>query len=82
MEDKDTQKVKTVLEGTVVSDKMDKTVTVLVSRFVKHPKYGKFVKRSKKFLAHDPEGRYHEGDKVKIESSRKLSKNKAFTVIY
>lgn len=52
------------LSGTVVSDKMMKTVTVLVNRFVKHPKYGKFMNISKKYKAHDEEGVYKEGDKI------------------
>lgn len=69
------------LSGTVVSDKMTKTVTVLVNRFVKHPKYGKFMNISKKYKAHDEEGVYKEGDKVVIEECRPMSKDKSFKVI-
>jgi len=76
------KKIKRIFEGVVVSDKMDKTVSVLVNRFVKHSKYGKFIKRSKKIKAHDPENRYKEGDKVKIEMVKPISKDKSFAVIY
>lgn len=69
------------LQGTVVSDKMMKTVTVLVNRFVKHPKYGKFMNISKKYKAHDEVGAYKEGDKVIIEECRPISKDKSFKVI-
>lgn len=69
------------LQGVVVSDKMMKTVTVLVNRFIKHPKYGKFMNISKKYKAHDEEGTFKEGDKVIIEECRPLSKDKNFKVI-
>lgn len=69
------------LTGTVVSDKMVKTVTVLVNRFVKHPKYGKFMNISKKYKAHDEGNTYKEGDKVVIEECRPISKDKSFKVI-
>ena len=69
------------LTGTIVSDKMMKTVTVLVERFVKHPKYGKFMKISKKYKAHDEANTYREGDKVVIEECRPISKDKTFTVV-
>lgn len=69
------------LQGTVVSDKMMKTVTVLVNRFVKHPKYGKFMKISKRYKAHDEEGAYKTGDEVIIEECRPISKDKSFKVI-
>ncbi len=69
-----------VLSGVVVSDKMDKTVVVLVSRFVKHPKYGKYYKVSKKYKAHDEENRYKTGDKVDIIETRPISKDKKFKV--
>lgn len=69
------------LSGTVVSDKMMKTVTVLVNRFVKHPKYGKFMNVSKKYKAHDEEGTWKTGDKVVIEECRPISKDKSFKVI-
>lgn len=69
------------LEGTVVSDKMNKTVTVLVNRFVKHPKYGKYMKISKKYKAHDEKGVYKVGDAVVIEACRPMSKDKSFKVV-
>jgi len=68
------------LTGRVVSDKMDKTVTVLVERRVKHPLYGKIVTRSKKYHAHDATNECHEGDLVLIEECRPLSKTKAWRV--
>lgn len=74
-------KTRKQLSGTVVSDKMTKTVTVLVNRFVKHPKYGKFMNISKKYKAHDEEGKFKEGDKVVIEECRPISKDKSFKVI-
>lgn len=79
--EKETQKIKKVLSGVVVSDKMDKTVTVLVNRFVKHPKYGKFMKVSKKYKVHDENNEYKDGDKVKIEETKPISKDKSFKVI-
>lgn len=69
------------LQGTVISDKMQKTVTVLVNRFVKHPKYGKFMSLSKKYKAHDEEGAFKEGDKVIIEECHPISKDKSFKVV-
>jgi small subunit ribosomal protein S17 len=68
------------LAGRVVSDKMQKTVTVLVERRVKHPLYGKFVTRTKRYHAHDENGDYHEGDLVEIEECRPISKTKAWRV--
>ena len=66
--------------GRVVSDKMNKTVTVLVERRVKHPLYGKIVMQSRKFHAHDENGEAKMGDLVEIRATRKLSKTKAFAV--
>jgi small subunit ribosomal protein S17 len=66
--------------GRVVSDKMNKTVTVLVEHRVKHPLYGKFVTRSRKYHAHDESNEYKEGDLVEIEACRKLAKTKAWRV--
>jgi len=66
--------------GRVVSDKMDKTVTVLVERRVKHPLYGKVVTRSRKYHAHDEKNEYKAGDLVEIEACRKLAKTKAWRV--
>lgn len=70
-----------VYQGTVVSDKMDKTVTVLVETHVKHALYGKRVKSSKKFKAHDEEGIAKYGDVVKIMETRPLSATKRFRVV-
>jgi small subunit ribosomal protein S17 len=66
--------------GRVVSDKMNKTVTVLVERRVKHPLYGKVVTKSAKYHAHDENNEYKEGDLVEIIATRKLSKTKAWKV--
>jgi small subunit ribosomal protein S17 len=70
-----------VLQGTVVSDKMDKTVTVLVERRVMHPKYKKYVKKSSKYAAHDEGNVCKAGDAVSIEECRPISKNKSWKVI-
>ena len=67
--------------GKVVSDKMDKTVTVLVERRVKHPLYGKIIKRSTKMHAHDEENVCKEGDFVTIEECRPLSKSKTWRLV-
>jgi small subunit ribosomal protein S17 len=67
--------------GVVVSDKMKDTVVVDVARFVKHPKYGKFMKRNKNFKAHDAGNTKKVGDKVTIEECRPISKDKNFRVI-
>ncbi len=72
---------KRVLTGRVVSDKMDKTVTVLVERRVMHPLYKKFIKRSKKYAAHDEANLCKEGDVVQIEECPPLSKRKAWMVV-
>ena len=64
--------------GTVVSNKMDKTITVLVERRIKHALYGKYIKRSKKIHAHDENNQCQEGDKVTIEESKPISKKKAW----
>ncbi|MBI5004884.1 MAG: 30S ribosomal protein S17 [Candidatus Lloydbacteria bacterium] len=69
------------LRGVVVSDKMDKTIVVLVNRFVEHPKYKKRVKQSKKYKAHDEANTYKVGDMVEIEETRPLSKDKHFKVV-
>jgi small subunit ribosomal protein S17 len=66
--------------GRVVSDKMNKTVTVLVERRVKHPLYGKVVTKSAKYHAHDENNEYRAGDLVEIVATRKLSKTKAWKV--
>jgi small subunit ribosomal protein S17 len=72
---------KRTLTGRVVSDKMAKTVTVMVERRVKHPLYGKVITRSKKYHAHDEKNEYHEGDLVTIEECRPLAKTKTWRVI-
>jgi small subunit ribosomal protein S17 len=72
--------LKRTLTGTVVSDKMDKTVTVLVERKVKHPVLGKIIRVSKKYHAHDETNEFHQGDVVAIEECRPLAKTKAWRV--
>lgn len=74
------QKLTRTLMGKVVSDKMDKTVTVLIERRVKHPLVGKIVKRSNKYHAHDETNQAKEGDVVEIQEGRPISKTKAWTV--
>ena len=64
--------------GTVVSNKMDKTITVLVERRIKHPLYGKYIKRSRKIHAHDEGNQCQEGDLVTIEETRPISKTKSW----
>ena len=71
---------KRTLIGRVVSDKMDKTVTVLVERRVKHPIYDKIMMRSSKYHAHDENGEYKMGDTIEITESRPLSKTKNWVV--
>ncbi|MEM7549224.1 MAG: 30S ribosomal protein S17 [Bacteroidota bacterium] len=67
--------------GLVVSDRMDKTITVAVNRKVKHPIYGKFVNKTTKFKAHDENNDCHEGDTVKIMETRPLSKLKRWRLV-
>jgi len=74
------EKIRTVT-GRVVSNKMDKTASVLVERLVKHPVYGKYVKLSTKFLVHDENNQCQEGDIVSISSCRPISKRKTFKLI-
>ena len=64
--------------GTVVSNRMDKTITVIVERRIKHPLYGKYIKRSKKIHAHDEENQCQEGDLVTIEETQPISKTKSW----
>lgn len=75
------QKKGTILKGVVVSDKMSKTVVVAVSRFVKHPLYGKYYTVTKKYKAHDENNKYKTGDKVEIVETKPISKDKKFSVI-
>ena len=72
---------KRILIGTVVSDKTDKTVTVLVERKVKHPLYGKIIRRSKKYHAHDEDNAFKTGEKVRIEETSPYSKTKTWKVL-
>ena len=72
---------KRVLTGTIVSDKTDKTVVVKVERRVKHPMYGKIIRRSKKYHAHDEANSYKEGETVRIEETAPISKLKSWKVI-
>ncbi|MEO5366263.1 MAG: 30S ribosomal protein S17 [Magnetococcus sp. WYHC-3] len=69
-----------VMQGVVVSDKMDKTVVVLVERKVRHALYGKTMRSSKKYKAHDEENAFHVGDVVQIMESRPISKDKCWVV--
>ena len=70
-----------VLQGVVVSDKANKTVVVLVERRVMHPLYKKYIRRSKKYRAHDEENRCKTGDLVRIEECRPISKTKSWKII-
>ena len=72
---------KRVLTGNIVSDKGDKTVVVLVERKVKHPLYGKIIRRSKKYHAHDEGNDFKEGETVRIEETRPISKLKTWKVL-
>jgi len=69
------------LVGTVVSNSMDKTALIMVERLTKHLKYGKYVRRRKKYMAHDPKSVCNIGDKVKIVESRPISKRKRWQVL-
>ena len=73
---------KRTMQGTVVSDKAHKTVTVRVERRIMHPVYKKFITKSKKFAAHDSENRFKEGDFVRIRECSPISKSKAYEVVY
>jgi small subunit ribosomal protein S17 len=76
----ETSKLARTLVGRVVSNKMDKTVTVQVERRVKHPVYGKYVVRTTKYHAHDETNHVNEGDLVEIAETRPISKTKTWTV--
>ena len=67
--------------GEVVSDKMDKTITIEVKRKVKHPVYGKYIFRTTKFMAHDDKNECHEGDTVKVMETRPMSRKKRWRLI-
>ncbi len=79
--DKKIVKTNKILKGVVTSDKMDKTVVVKVTRFVEHSKYGKRIKKTKKYKAHDEENLKKVGDTVEIEEVRPISKDKHFKII-
>lgn len=76
-----TAKATAALNGRVVSDKMDKTITVVVERLVRHPLYGKYVKRSSKYHVHDENNECQIGDVVAIEQCRPISKNKSWRLV-
>ena len=73
--------VRRPIAGKVISSKMDKTVSVLIERLIKHPIYGKYIRRSTKVMAHDPENIYKEGDSVSISPCKPISKNKSWKVV-
>jgi len=78
MEERNRRKVR---EGLVTSDKMEKSILVSVERKLKHPKYGKFLKRTTKLMAHDEKNECHIGDRVKVMETRPLSKNKCWRLV-
>ena len=73
--------VRRPIVGKVISSKMDKTVSVLIERLIKHPIYGKYIRRSTKVMAHDPENIYKEGDSVSISPCKPISKKKSWEVV-
>ena len=77
----ETRKLRKEKIGIVISSKMEKSIVVEVERKVKHPKYGKFVKKSSSFMAHDEKKECSEGDKVRIAETRPLSRNKCWRVV-
>ena len=77
----ETRKLRKSRVGVVASTKMEKTISVLVERRIKHPLYGKFMKKSKKFLAHDEKNECTEGDLVRIMETRPMSKNKRWRLV-
>jgi small subunit ribosomal protein S17 len=74
-------KVQRTIVGRVVSDKMDKTVSVAIDRLIKHPVYGKFIRRTTKVLAHDANNECKPGDRVAISECKPISKNKSWAVV-
>ncbi len=75
------EKVQRTVIGRVVSDKMDKTVSVAIERLIKHPVYGKYIRRTSKVMAHDESNECKTGDRVSISECRPMSKNKAWQVV-
>ncbi|VAW71770.1 SSU ribosomal protein S17p (S11e) [hydrothermal vent metagenome] len=81
MSDSKTDKTERTVTGKVVSNKMDKTITVLVERKEKHPVYGKFIRRSTKLYAHDETNQCSEGDRVVVKECRPISKSKCWKLV-
>jgi len=81
IEKKNTDKGGKVLSGTIVSTKMKDTVVVLVERFTKHPIYGKFLRKQKKYKAHDAGNKHKEGEVVEIIETKPISKDKRFMIL-
>ena len=77
----ETKKSQRTIVGRVVSDKMDKTVSVAVERLIKHPVYGKYIRRTTKVLAHDASNECKAGDRVAISECKPVSKNKSWAVV-
>ncbi len=75
------KKVQRTVVGRVVSDKMDKTVSVAIERTIKHPVYGKYIRRTSKVMAHDESNKCKLGDRVTISECRPISKNKSWSVV-
>jgi len=75
------KKVQRTITGRVVSDKMDKSITVAIERLIKHPVYGKYIRRTSKVMAHDETNQCKLGDRVTISECRPISKNKSWSVI-
>ena len=75
------KKAQRTITGRVVSDKMDKTVSVAIERLIKHPVYGKYIRRTSKVLAHDAANECKPGDTVQISECRPISKNKSWSVV-
>jgi small subunit ribosomal protein S17 len=74
-------KVRRTITGRVVSDKMDKSVSVAIERLIKHPVYGKYIRRTSKVMAHDANNECKAGDRVQISECRPISKNKSWSVV-
>ena len=81
MTDTDSKKIERTATGKVVSNKMDKTVSVAIERLVKHPVYGKYIRRTTKVMAHDENNECQIGDTVSIREARPTSKRKAWAVV-
>lgn len=76
-----TNKLRRPIIGKVVSNKMDKSVSVAIERLIKHPIYGKYIRRTTKIVAHDEENKCQEGDVVSISPCKPISKNKSWNVV-